>query len=299
MLAPARRQGVNLRPPALTPRQDARRARRSAEATSTFYSPDRGNVGRVTRRRRVSIEGYVALPAGVALRADAFGRSYWTRLSGFDVRLKLPRLDGRVVGGVVEPVIRSYGRLFLASVGGGYLVEWGFDRGSDDEGTRFAELKGVAVGIPLDGGDPRDALQSVLDGWGAWFAERRDWVEIYSDQDLDPGYSSTRTSAEGYFWTVGDRRPRLVAPRRYAITFDGRAGHLSPSAWKRLLRYVASGKRPPTERLLLRDAAAALSRRRYRQAVLDSGTLTELAQWELVLRAAGQQPSAIGPTDGL
>jgi hypothetical protein len=238
----------------------------------------------------VSIEGYVALPARVALRADAFGRSYWTTIGGFNVRLKLPRLDSNVVGGVVEPAIRNYGHSFLASAGSVAPVEWGFDRGSDDKGIRFAELQGVAVGIQLDGRNPRNGLQSVLDRWGPWFADLRDWVEIYSGQDLAPDYSATTVAVSAYFWTVGDRRPRLVAPLHTAITVDGRTGHLSPSAWNRLLRYVAAGLRPPAERLLLRDVGAALSRKRYRQAVLESGTLAEVALSELVVRSAGHRP---------
>lgn len=159
-------------------------------------------------------------------------------------------------------------------------------------------MEGLVAGIALEGRTPRDGLQAVLDGYPDWFRRLSDWIEVYSDQDLDPQYTGHEAQVQvrqGYFWTIGQKANSWVIPQGLRLTFqEPLPGSLTKKEWKRVLAKVGSTTQPADERLLLRDVAIAVGRGQYRRAVLDSATLVELSLWELIERAHAKAPSSLG-----
>jgi hypothetical protein len=250
----------------------------------------------MTRRRHVNLEGCIRLPAPVRLRSGVLGENYWTRIGSFDVRLKLPRVDMGVMCGLTRPNVSRYGARHLQAEES-ISWPWGSVVLSTTKQADVVAVEGLVVGIVLDGHKPKDALQAVLDGYRDWFRRLKDWIEVYSDQDLDPNYTGYGVVEvnQAYFWTIGERPNSLVNPHSIRMTVqDGPGGSLTKREWKRILINVESATQPTDERLLLRDVGIAVARGQYRRAVLDSATLAELSLWELIGRAHAGTLSRLG-----
>jgi hypothetical protein len=116
----------------------------------------------------------------------------------------------------------------------------------------------------------------------AWYSKLADWIEVLTKVDLDAAHSLQRVVEGPRLNTVpwisierGQKRYDYVNAPGVAIGSDGKDA-LDGKLWSAALRGANRGLRPAEERLLLRDARAALARRHPRRAVLDAATVAEL-----------------------
>jgi len=135
------------------------------------------------------------------------------------------------------------------------------------------------------------SYEGAIAGFRAWFRMLKDWIEVWTDQDLDDVAPRRRVEVIGQGWDAWYGQMKLRPALTVHLDFDyGTA--MTPELWKRALDLAARGVEPPTERLLLRDARAAHARGQYRRSVLDAGTALEISLYGL-LAAADPSPSPL------
>lgn len=117
-----------------------------------------------------------------------------------------------------------------------------------------------------------------------WFADLRAWIEVASDQDLDPmnPIKSVVVHGDGLqILTVEGKTTSLPSrPSSIEITVGG-PGAVSLRRLRRVLAKLKTSDSPSDAHLLVRDARADLRRGRYRKAVIDAGSATEVVLADL------------------
>jgi hypothetical protein len=146
-----------------------------------------------------------------------------------------------------------------------------------------------------DADSPRElAYQEVYGDIDRWFEAFRSWLELISDQDLDPENPLPNSHSPGsglslfafdqteldYFLGV-----RAISAIAHMVT------PLTVSRLRWGFRQANANAVPSDARLLLRDAYAENRRGRTRRAVIDAGSAAELTLADYAAREAVSMPS--------
>jgi len=248
--------------------------------------------GTVLSSRRMRVSTVVSFPVSTGVRRAILGTRAPVRVGRRRGILAMPRaprvvkpfsnlLPPRVAG------IRHASQVAAESFGqdGGLL--WG--RPSQTDGNRVvaASVTSALLVFDMKGRATDSELRRRAEGLSAivneWMNRFVTWLEVVSGQDLgtEPPLREHRSQSMPFgarIWTALEEHRRslvFVNPTLVAMgmTYDAA---ISASAWRRCVAATNAGTDPPETWILLRDAKRALRRGRYRQAVLDAATMTEL-----------------------
>jgi hypothetical protein len=253
------------------------------------------------------------LPFPIGLTGQCDGIAVATKLGGITGRVVLPRLEWKDDYVFVEPPrVRGLSSRMVQTAERDELGGWGQIHAYERK-TRavtwsaemivlcFSQIptRKFSYGAYIQGrgapeGKPVDALFDAINGWSRSLA---DWVEVFKDQDCGRVGTLTSVTARGQGLSVWTREGSIdsgVPALSHHITFVSRDREMvDPAAWRRILRMVEGGTRIPDEHRLVADARAWLRRNEYRRAVIDAGTVAELALTRLMDNAIEPVPKPI------
>jgi len=253
------------------------------------------------------------LPAPVKLTQDCFGRRYAVRIGNVPAIMALPEItweESRPV--VTAPGSRLCERDLVARLGEAGLSDWEKHhawavpaswysnprfipglwlnmvtlemRLRADQvtyGENTMRPRGIPMGVPVDG---------LFENIDAWFERVRTWIEVATDQDVDPNYPLRRDRVTGHgleLMTIeGDLRSSVTSSRVTHVIGDSQEA-MTRTRFRRLLAALRDGRQPPDAHLLMRDARSDLRRSRFRKAVIDAGGAVELCLADFNRRVVG------------
>lgn len=114
-----------------------------------------------------------------------------------------------------------------------------------------------------------------------WHRRLTDWIEILAKDDLDADHPLESHQSPDFMcalWTYrtnGKRSYDYVNPALVLMLSKGESA-LDKTLWSSAIRSANKRLEPTEVRLLLRDARAALHRKKFRRTVLDAATAVEL-----------------------
>jgi hypothetical protein len=132
-----------------------------------------------------------------------------------------------------------------------------------------------------------------------WFETLRTWIQVLTDQDVDPGVEASLLSAPGVnleVLTVDGENvslPRRDNSMRIAVL---EVEALDERLWRKALDLASKGSSPPIEYLFARSARVQLRVHQYRRAVIDAASAVELALSDLLQANFANLPLGIQAT---
>ena len=236
------------------------------------------------------------LPAALAVQGSVFGQRFPTQIGDADAEVLTPELVGAAFGAPALPGVPT-DAVELTDGQWANSSAW-----VSDDSFQLRRIGLVVksapdrspVGRPGAGTSLEERLiDTAFANIDTWFDRLRSWVEVLTGQDLD-----TQTPRfEAWFEGSGLRAWRregshlAVVDRSRVVVTSNDPRPLPSKAWRFVLERSGRGH-PPAERLLMRDARAALARSQSRRAVLDAGAAAELILVELVDAALMPLPRA-------
>lgn len=166
----------------------------------------------------------------------------------------------------------------------GWPTEW--EESPEDSSFAVAQLVVTLQGVGR--AQSNEIYEGALRAFRHWFRVLKDWIEVWTGQDLDDVAPRKRVEVLAQGWDAWYRGTTFRPPSTIRVDFDyGTA--MTPELWMKALGLAASSSEPPAESLLLRDARAAHARSQYRRSVIDAGTALEIALYALLAAANRSQ----------
>jgi hypothetical protein len=183
-------------------------------------------------------------------------------------------------------------------------VRWGMPR---ERPSGHSVVEAVLLRFPVEVGGGQESGARVVRALRPWFRLVRNWLSAVTRQDLSPDgepfqYFHSHAervdlrgfNADGKSFTVRDPDPTFFIREHDDV-------RVTAAAWRRALDEASAEHELPVEHQLLNDARAAAYRGKWRQAVLDAATATEVSLSEALQAhlAATNEPAVIDAlTDG-
>jgi hypothetical protein len=234
----------------------------------------------------------LAFPVSIEVRSEILGTRVWINVEHHRAQLCFPGLgpeSDRPFAELEAPQVKGAG--FLLRVHEAQAqnerdrVRWGSPWMWKNDQVHVASISHAVLRVPVD--KPLDKRlvarigEQILKSFADWFELFQTWVEVLTGQDLDPRHPIrlTRTDAVGltHAWVADEGSPRrysYVNPRLTAVIGSEETA-LTREQLRLSVRAASSGTTLAPERLLIRDAWAALRRDNYRNAVIDAATAVE------------------------
>jgi len=127
--------------------------------------------------------------------------------------------------------------------------------------------------------------QRLLHAMDDWLKLLNVWVEVIAKVDLNyRGQITQHNTFDTHVWLdTRNKGGKDIHCRHGAsiIAVFPSAVSITPLQWRKILAKTSNGERPPESYMFLRDARRMLNIKRYRRAVLDAATATEMALTKL------------------
>lgn len=219
---------------------------------------------------------------------SSLGRSYGTRIAGYEAEVSLPHLtctDSREPQ-ITAPQFSHFASwdassegLALGDDGWGHVHSWSVRPGSEDQGDAFVRRVRVSVSAAGLAKPLKQVAHEAATVAESWWSVASDWIEVLTAQTLRTR-GGVRLMHEPAMWVSADDADEAVqiVESRNHIFLPGTPGSpLSQDQVQAVLTLAGRGEPPPLEWRLLRDARASLEGQEWRRAVLDAATAAELA----------------------
>lgn len=250
--------------------------------------------------RLAHVTGVYELPAELQVTPSCFAKSFPVKVGSFTGTVTLPRPEWRderphFVAPAMDPNVEPYIRQIVDAKHGWEAFDyWGrVSRYNPSERKILrAHLGAILLTCKLDPaaitysdylhgrGHPQgSAIQELFQRIDDWFEQIRTWVETALDQDADPHHAllAPRLQAAGlHVLTVEGSTVSLPAHASRIFATLSTYEPLSLSLLRKIMQRVNAGSVPSDAQLFLRDSRAELRRGRYRRAVIDAGSATEI-----------------------
>jgi hypothetical protein len=132
----------------------------------------------------------------------------------------------------------------------------------------------------------RTAAVALADELDVWWSSFTDWLGVLVAQDF-VGLGTRRYSLLEYgfnAWSGDENGVRRAGTGKAVDRVQRYPEVLGPDQLQRAMDLAASGQRPPTEWLFIRDARSLLGSGAFRRAVIDAATAAELTLTALLDR---------------
>ncbi|MFE4501701.1 hypothetical protein ACFRFQ_17755 [Rhodococcus sp. NPDC056743] len=235
------------------------------------------------------VEGTFKLPENALFSSDHLG-TFHTTINGLAITLTLPSFE--------ENTSASYGHYIVGPSRHYPNLEpqddvdsfyWGFagSQARNDDGTPNSSwtimVTRFRFSTCVEDSDEasKQAAQTLYDALTQWWVCVSSWIELFTQQDLNPPVMS-RPQGIGQnipFWSSRDgKTPHFVGVADSGILRWPRSAHLlDAESFQKCLDLTAAGCEPPFEWMLIRDARSLIQAEHHRRAVIDAGTAAELA----------------------
>jgi HEPN domain-containing protein len=240
------------------------------------------------------LEGFFTCGTELLVNQQCLGQSFQTRTPTYELTITLPELDStNALAPLRRPPWRfnGEGAAAVASVD----ADWGHlggmaSRKPDGTWTELpAYVRQCIVGARVEAENEEQfrtavsALAGEIDPWWSSFA---DWIGVLTAQD-HVGLGSRRHSILEYgvqAWSGDESGVRRAGSARLSANVRPYPEVLGRAQLQRAMNLAASGQRPPTEWLFIRDARSLLGSGEFRRAVIDAATAAELTLTALLDR---------------
>ena len=247
----------------------------------------------------MQVVGIYALPAALEVTPSCFAKRLQAKIGSLNVRVVLPHIEWeddrpRITAPPMDPGVAQRFKFYIDNHRFGAWFYWGQVSKYNPSKRKIirARLSAILLECKLDpkritysdslherdypdGPDFQELFQIIDD----WFEHVRTWVETVVDQDADPIHSllePTSRAAGLQILTIDGNKvslPAIAADTTIKVsTFEP----IAPSQLRTIFQLVSSGATPSDAHLLLRDSRAEWRRGRYRRAVIDAGSATEI-----------------------
>lgn len=227
----------------------------------------------MTKPDPIKVAAIYELPVPIWVTRSVLGETYPSGYGELQFDVVMPQ-DQPPVGGAP-----SIDGISMSEPADGKLLVWTMAYAawipeSLRPATALHRIAITTVEAPTRSGRTWDGPQYQLaEQIGFWFDCVRTWVEILTEQDLDPNHRVY--DAE----TIGAGLTFISPPHKGELGFRLDTPPIRPVSahqWVMILAAVQNGVEPPLEEVLLRDGRAAFTRRFYRRAVIDAAAAVEI-----------------------
>lgn len=247
------------------------------------------------------IVGAYELPAALDIAACCFAKRFLAKIGNTTVTITLPRLEWqdekpRIVGPRVEPTIEQYLQRHVLDHKQGWEQYhfWGHVDSYHPEKCTIlhAYLRAILLEFQCDPanitysnylygrGHPQGTtVDGLFQDIDAWFEQICTWVEAAIDQEANPIHAvlePTRQAKGLQVFTIEGTTLSIPATSFNMTVTLARFEPLSLTLLRKIIKLVNTGITPSDAHMLLRDSRAELRRGRYRRAVIDAGSATEI-----------------------
>jgi hypothetical protein len=251
--------------------------------------------------RATTVVGIYSLPAALDVTPDCFSKTFQVTIGGLDAKITLPRIEWnadkpRIVAPLMASEVKRYADQYvvdrlqgwekydywgsvnsyqpenqkvLRSYLGAILLEYKRDTASMAY-SDYLYGRGHPVGTEID---------RLFDTIDSWFEQLRTWVETAIDQDVDPIDSVLASKLHGaglHVFTIEGSIVSLPATAFHMSVKRSTFESVSLTLLRKIIKLVNAGIMPTDAQSLLRDSKSELRRGRYRRAVIDAGSATEI-----------------------
>ena len=251
--------------------------------------------------RAANVVGIYSLPASLDVTSDCFSKAFQVTIGGLDAKMTLPRIEWnsdtpRIVAPLMPPEVKSYIDLYVIDWLQGWekYEYWGSVKGYQPDnhkvlrayvGAILLEFKRNSANIVYSDslygrGHPEgEEISGLFDTIDGWFEQLRIWIETATDQDIDPIDSVLAPKLHGAGLHVFTIEGNVVSPPATAYQVSVKVSTFKPvslTLLRKIVKLVNAGIMPTDIQSLLRDSKSELLRGRYRRAVIDAGSATEI-----------------------
>lgn len=249
----------------------------------------------------VQVIGVYELPAALEVTESCFAESFQTKVGSLDLTITLPyiewngdepRITAPPIDAAIQQQLKPYIESAIRARGGWHY--WGHVSGYNSSKRKIMRAHLGAILLEFKCGPTSVTYSDYLYGRGhpesveirglfesidVWFAQVRTWVEATLDQDADPFHSLLAPTVQGaglHILTVEGKTISLPVSSFNITATLSAYEPVSLSLLGKIIKLVSAGVTPSDAHLLLRDSRAELRRGRYRRAVIDAGSATEI-----------------------